>query len=447
MVEHEPVAERPHATAPRAPWASAWREAWSAVWTSRLVVWAAGLLGVLWLGRAPGTEQFDPTGLTTPFGGFGNLLVAPAARWDAVWFLTIAQDGYGTPEHHPQAAFYPLYPLLVRALGWLVGSPLVGGILLSLGCFLGALALLHRLASIELGERDARGTVLLVAFFPAALFFSAVYSESLFLLLSVGAVLAARQGRWAWAGALAALAALTRNSGVLLLVPLALLFLYGPRADRPDAALAEGEGRGGTRDDAAPRRARWRPRHPLTREALWLALAPAGLALYLGWCWAALGDPFAPFAVQALWLRQFEPLGAVPGGIEAAWLGLRQLAHGSPEPRYFTANGGDPFEVAGQSIMLAGFLVFALVALAGVLRRLPLAYGAYVAVALAATLSSPVTAQPLLSLPRYLAVLFPLHMWLARWSGERGGTERAVGASAVLLGLFAAAFAHWSFVA
>ena len=79
---------------------------------------------------------------------------------------------------------------------------------------------------------DWLGTIgvalLLVAFFPAALFFSAVYSESLFLLLSVGAVLAARQGRWAWAGALAALAALTRNSGVLLLVPLALLFLYLP---------------------------------------------------------------------------------------------------------------------------------------------------------------------------------------------------------------------------
>ena len=55
--------------------------------------------------------------------------------------------------------------------------------------------LLHRLAALELGERDARGTVLLVAFVPTAVFFSAVYSESLFLLVSVGAFLAARHGR------------------------------------------------------------------------------------------------------------------------------------------------------------------------------------------------------------------------------------------------------------
>jgi len=431
--------------------ALAWREAWGALWTSRLVVWAAGILGVLWLGRAPGTRQFDPSGLTTPFSPLGDLLAAPAARWDSVWYLTIAQHGYGDKQDHAQAAFYPLYPLLMRAGGWVVGSPLLAGVLISLACFLGALVLLHRLAALELGLRDARGTVLLVAFFPTALFFSAVYSESLFLLVSVGAVLAARRGRWAWAGALGALAALTRNSGVLLLVPLALLFLYGPRADRAalpaggaEGAAAEGAGVGGL---GAGLRARVRPRHPLTPQALWLALVPAGLALYLGWSWIALGDAFAPFHAQALWLRHFEPLGAVGGGVRAAWLGLRQLAHGSPTPRYFTDNGGDPMEVAGQSLMLLGFLVFALVALAGALRRLPFAYGAYAAVALALTLSYPLDAQPLMSLPRYVVVLFPLQMWLARWCGERGGVERAVGVSAALLGLFTAYFAYWGFVA
>ncbi len=415
----------------RGEWRLAWRESWAALWTSRLVVWAAGLLGVLWLGRAPGTEQFDPSRLTTPYGAFGDLLVGPAARWDAVWYLTIAHDGYGTASDHPQAAFYPLYPLLMRVVGWVVGSPLLAGILVSLACFLGALVLLHRLTALELGERDARGTVLLVAFFPTALFFSAVYSESLFLLVTVGAFLAARQGRWAWAGALGGLAALTRNSGVLLLVPLLLLFLWGPRADRE--AVAGG--------------AWWRPRYAVSPQLVWLALVPAGLAAWLGWCWIALGDPFAPYEAQALWLRHFEPLGALTGGIDAAVQGLRQLVHGSPEPRYFTQNGGDPFEVAGQSLMLLGFLAFALLALAGALRRLPFAYGAYAGVALLMTLSYPVDAQPLISLPRYLVVLFPLQMWLALWTGERGGVERAVGVSAALLGLFAAAFAHWSFVA
>jgi hypothetical protein len=418
-----------------------WREGWGALWTSRLVVWAAGLLGVLWLGRAPGTAQYDAARLTTPFSPFGDLLVGPAARWDSVWYLTIAEHGYGDTQDHAQAAFYPLYPLLMRGLGWIVGSPLLAGVLVSLACFLAALVLLHRLAALELGERDARGTVLLVAFFPTAFFFSAVYSESLFLLVSVGAFLAARSGRWAWAGALGGLAALTRNSGVLLLVPLALLFLYGPRADRAALPLAAAGER------VRGLRARLRPRHPLSRQALWLALVPLGLALYLGWSAVVLGDALAPYHAQALWLRHFEPLGAATGGVRAAWLGLRQLVHGSPTPRYFGENGGDPLQVAGDSLMLLGFLVFAVVACAGALRRLPFAYGAYAAVALAMTLSYPLDAQPLMSLPRYMVVLFPLQMWLARWAGERGGTERAVGVSAVLLGLFAAHFAHWGFVA
>jgi Mannosyltransferase (PIG-V) len=420
------------------PGSDSWRQAWAALWTSRLVVWAAGLLGIVWLGRAPGTEQYDAAHLSAPFSPFGDLLVGPAARWDSVWYLTIAKDGYGDAHSHAQAAFYPLYPLLMRVVGWVVGSPLTAGIVISLACFLAALALLHRLAALELGERDARGTVLLVAFAPTAFFFSAVYSESLFLLVTVGAFLAARHGRWAAAGALGGLAALTRNSGVLLLVPLVLLFLYGPRADRVAPAGAPA---------GASWRARLRPRHPLGPRLLWLALVPLGLALYLGWSAIALGDAFAPYHAQALWLRHFEPLGAAAGGVRAAWLGLRQLVHGSPTPRYFGENGGDPFQVAGDSLMLLGFLVFALVACAGALRRLPFAYGAYAGAALAMTLSYPLDAQPLMSLPRYIVVLFPLQMWLARWAGERGGVERAVGVSAVLLGLFAAHFAHWGFVA
>ncbi len=412
--------------------AVAWREAWGALWTSRLVVWAAGLLGLMWFGRAPGTRQFDALGLTTPFSALGDLLVAPAARWDAFWYLRIATDGYGTPHDHAQAAFYPLYPLLMRAGGWVVGSPLVAGILVSLACFLGALVLLHRLVALELGDAYARPAVLLTAFFPSALFFSAVYSESLFLLLSVGAFLAARRERWALAGALGGLAALTRNSGVLLALPLALLFLYGPRAGGTPVAL----------------RARWLPRYRLTPQALWLAFVPLGLALYLGWSAVALGDAFAPYHAQALWLRHLVPLGAVTGGIGHAVDALHALGRGGAATPYLAEGGGNSLEPVSQSLLLLGFLAFALVALAGVLRRLPLAYGAYTAVALALTLSYPVDAQPLMSLPRYLLALFPLQMWLALWTSRRAGRlERTVGVSAVLLGLLAAQFARWGFVA
>ena len=72
----------------------------------------------------------------------------------------------------------------------------------SLAAFLAALFLLHRLTELELGRRLARPTLLLLAVFPAAVYFGAPYSESLFLLLAVGAFYAARSGSWAWAGAM-----------------------------------------------------------------------------------------------------------------------------------------------------------------------------------------------------------------------------------------------------
>jgi hypothetical protein len=82
-----------------------------------------------------------------------------------------------------------------------------------------------------------------------------------------------------------------------------------------------------------------------------------------------------------------------------------------------------------------------------VLRRLPFAYGLYTAVAMLLPLSYPVTAQPLMSLPRYLMVLFPLQLWAAAWAHDRGHERALLAAGAVLLGLFTTQFAVWSFVA
>src|SRR3954462_12767766 len=155
---------------------------------------------------ARNAATFDDPALTHSLGGAGDVLLAPLARWDAVWYLEIASSGYGGEQH--RAAFFPLYPLLVRAVGELGGgSPgalLIASYLVALAAFLGALVLLHRLVTLELGRPLAGPTLLLLAFFPAALYFGAPYSESVFLLASVGAFYAARTGSWAWAGLAAA---------------------------------------------------------------------------------------------------------------------------------------------------------------------------------------------------------------------------------------------------
>jgi hypothetical protein len=400
------------------------RVAWRALWTSRLVVMAAGILAVLEIGRAAGTTGYDPDNLTAPFGYFGNLLVAPFARWDSWWYLTIAHQGY---DHNlMRTAFFPLYPMVVRGVGMIVRSDLIAGVLVSVASFGVALVLLYRLASLELGNASrARLAVMLTAFCPLAFFFSAVYSESLFLALSLGAVFEARMGRWATAGLLGALGAAERNSGVMLVVPLALLFLYGPRADRPPGSAPSGQPSAGWR--------RLLPRHRIEPQIAWIALVPLGMVAYLG--------------AQTLWFHHFAgPFGGVWDGAVAAWDGLRQLVHGSPVPVYFTPAGGDPFAVAGINLMLFAFLVLGIFAIIGTLRRLPIAYGAYVLAALALPLSDPVKPQPLASLPRYEVVLFPLFMWGAVWLEERGWGDSGLAGSAVLLGLFTAMFATWRFV-
>ncbi len=337
---------------------------------SRAVVWAAGLAAVAAFGLDPAWRGFDPSGLTE------GTLLAPAARWDAVWFLAIAQDGY---YGDARPAFFPLYPLAV----WALGGSAAAGVAVSAGCAVAALAVLRRLAALELGEAAAGATVLAVAFFPTSFFLTAVYSESLFLALSAGAFLAARTGRPALAAALGALAAATRSIGVLLVVPLLLLLWSRPPRDR-----------------------------------LWVLLVPLGLAAYCAWLWWVRDDPWLPFRAQEVWGREL----GVPDLIGA----IRD-------------SDGDMLR---RNVCDLAFLLFAAVATVGALRRLPPAYGAWALVALTVPLSHPVDTQPLLSLPRFVLVLFPLHMWVATVAGPR-----TLAVSAGLLGLFSALFASWEFVA
>lgn len=397
-------------------------DAWRALWISRLIVWAAAMAAVLLFGLSDRAADFDPAGVTTPFGATGDVLAAPLGRWDSVWYLAIAADGY---DGASREAFFPLYPLVVKVAGIPFGSALVGGALASTALLGVALVLLHRLVALDHGRAVARNAVLVTALFPMSFFFSAVYSESLFLSVSIGAVYAARRERWAWAGALGLLAATTRSAGVLLLVPLAMIYLWG--TGRP----------------------RLRTMRRLRPDVLWLALVPLGLASYCGFLALAGHDPLAPFRAQEVWFRSFAgPFVGVWDGLVAAVQGARQLLSGAREPVYFTPAGGDPFVVARHNIELLVWLVLALAATAGVLRRLPAAYGAYVVAALALPLSYPVGPQPLMSLPRFVAVLFPLAIWLALWMTGRALRERLVlGASAVALAVYTGIFATWHWVA
>jgi hypothetical protein len=294
------------------------------------------------------------------------------------------------------------------------------------------------------------------AFAPMAFFFSAVYSESLYLALSVGVFLCARQGRWAWVGALGALATATSSTGVVLLLAAAMLYLYGPREDRapdfqPKQSPLTGPRHRSWDLDASLHAARARVgvRYRLRRDFLWLGLMPAGLVVYMAYLALSGGDPLMPFHAQAVWGRHFAgPYVGVWDGVKAAFAGARQLLSFQRHHIYFPIAGGSPEIVAGHNLMLLAFLAAAVPVVVGVWRMLPRAYGVYVIAALALPLSYPVASQPLMSLPRFLVVLFPLSISLAAWlQGHPRARVPTLVASGLLMAFFAAQFATWHWVA
>jgi hypothetical protein len=465
---------------------AALRDVWLSVWSSRLLVWLAGSGAVAVLGFGPVRHAFDPPGVTRGFGWLGDVLAAPVARWDAAWYLVIAHYGY-RPEFGaftaPRDAFFPLYPLGLHALSAIGFAPVIAGVGLSIGAFMAALYGLHRLTTLEVarlrhaprargGHTDlehrygrldsrevARLAVLLTAFAPMAFYFSAIYSESLYLALSVGLFLCARRGRWGTAAMLGALASATRSTGVVLILPLLLLYLYGPREDREPERVTSRRSDALVAGRSLAARARWmlagltdalRPRYRLRRDALWLALVPLGLVLYMGHLALAGGDPLAPFHAEAVWKRHFAgPYGGIWDGAKAAFAGLRQLLSFQRGHNYYPVAGGNPLIDAGHNVLLFAFLLLAVPMLVGVLRLLPLAYGGYVLAALALPLSYPVAPQPLMSLPRFLLVLFPLNMWLAVTLSSRPRvlTRAVLVLSGLAMAFFAAEFSTWHWVA
>ncbi len=409
------------------------RAAGRAWWSSRALAWLAGVLAVLKVGLDP---SVTPNALARPFGSFGNLLTAPSTAFDGAAYLLIAQRGYGVYPN--ERAWFPLYPTLIRAVSWSPKAALVGAIVISLAALAVALYLLHRLVALDFGSELAATTVLLVAFAPMALFFSAVYTESVFLALSVGSVYAARRGWWARAGIAGALACATRATGLVLLVPLLILYLYGPRADRPPPE--------------ATRRG-LRPRYPLRADAACVLLTVVGALAFFVYC-GAHGDFLAPLHVaRTYWGRHFVPGLGFWDGIRSAIRSIHQIVAGptvhvlTPPPYTQVGQLSDPIKLATVNLTDFAFLLFACVTTVGALRRLPLAYGAYALVTVLVTASTVVSYEPLESFARYLVVAFPCQMWLAHWSQRRGKVQVVLALSAGLLAVFAAMFATWRWVA
>jgi hypothetical protein len=303
-----------------------------------------------------------------------DLLFNVFARWDAVWFIRIAEHGYQTVK---EAAFFPLYPGLVHVLTYVTRSALVAGILISLAAGGCAAVVLGKIARPLIGERGARDTILYVALFPLAFIFTAVYSDGLFLALSAAAFLAALRDRPWLAGMLGGLAVGTRLLGIALLPALAMVI--------------------------------WSHRRSL-RPLLPLALLPAAVGLVAAYFQWQLGDAGALFHGQSyFWGRHMATLGPLGGLWDAA------SAAGTGAVDSIRAH-----DAIGTLNVLDFLLLLAAFALTWVAwRKLGAAFGVYSLTYLAVVLSVPGEDVPLVSIPRFLLADFPLFLALAALTLDR----------------------------
>ncbi len=316
-------------------------------------------------------------------------------RWDAQHYLDIATQGY----HGKDVAFFPLYPALIHWLGNLIGDHLIAGLLISNLAFLAALAYLYALTKLEFGDRTiAYHAIFYLAIFPTAIFFSAVYTESLFLLLTVASVYYARRGNFVRAGIFGALASMTRVEGVLTALPL----VY-------EAWRAWRE-RGGS---------------ALLRGIIGTALVPLGLASYMFYLYALQGDPLAFSKVQAEWNRHFAP----------PWVSIANNIHAIATPPFNSITANHVIEL----VFTVAFLALMVVAF----RTLRPSYAWY----FAASLLMPMCTASLMSMPRFVLVVFPAFMLLALFGRRPAVNSAIVSFFLPVLGLFTVLFADWYWLA
>src|SRR4051794_16325035 len=379
-----------------------------------------GIRGAFWVGTALTlawqpfrSEPFQP--FPRAYGSWGDALFGVFYQWDSTWFAQIAQHGYGarplgTPPGTP--AFFPLYPLLVHAVAWVTRSTAVAGVLLSLAAAGVAAALLRELARPLLGERAASDAVLLVALYPLAFVFTAVYSDALFLLLVVGSFLPASRGRPWPPGAWGFAAVGTRSLG-LALVP-ALLVLLWPRPRSPHETARLGA----------------------------LVLVPLGLVAYAIYLHVELGDAWAfVHAQEHVWSRSTPTLGPLSGlwqALDAGGHGLVNLVRHLGRQN----NHGAGFPQATQIGFLNLVHLAALVPALGLTwvawRRLGAAYGLYSLATIVFVLSTPNRDFPLFSFLRFLLGDFPIFLALAALLAERPRARLVVLCSFSALGAAAA---------
>ena len=341
-----------------------------------------------------------------------------AGRWDSGFYIEIAEHGYRYQGvNFPSVAFFPLMPVLMRLVSQFTGDILAAGLWVANLALLGAVMLLHRYTAAEYDQPTADRTIWYLLIFPTSFFGSAIYSESLFLLLVVATLYLARKGHWWAAGILSLLGAMTRFVGVLLWPMMLAEWLSQRARDKEQSETNSGLGMAAKRnlpgwDDLVP-----------------ASLAPIGTLAYMWYLGRQFGDALAFMHAADAWERAPATLLATLADIltrpPQGW--LRALGDGA---------------LPLDNWLDLSFVIFFFILGVILLAQKRWSEGIFVVLGVIIPFSSGL----LMSQRRYVWVLFPAFILLARW-GKNIWVERIIlVASLLLLGLFTAMYSNWYWV-
>lgn len=331
-----------------------------------------------------------------------STIIDASWRWDAGWYASIVQHGYTLTSGQNSIAFFPLFPLLVRlavgpfSMHWMY----LAGVLVTNLALLGALFAVWIYAESYGGRRLARRALLLLAIFPTSFFFSVAYSESVFLLVIAWTLVFLRKGRFAAAGTAGFFAALARPPGLYVGIPFVVDAWQQRSGSWPD----------------------------LAGKLKWIVLIPAGLAVFMAYLWWRFSDPLLFLTAQGAWnhAREF-PLLSIEQSI-----------------RQFIMRDGTRIAQL-MNVVNTSAAVLALVLGVALLRR-NLSGGLFVLAGALAPLTFPIAGAPSISLARYVVVLFPMFIPLARWAARRPVMIALTIICVPLQILLAALFVRWYWI-
>ncbi|HUQ86543.1 MAG TPA: mannosyltransferase family protein [Vicinamibacterales bacterium] len=373
---------------------------------TRIGVLVVGFLAVILIGFPPEAAS--------RWKIYSNDFLDLPARWDTGWYLSIATEGYqyfrgAGPNYQQNIAFFPAFPMAARYLSIFLGrQPLWTGVAISIVSFYLALIYFLRLArSLLKDEEQSKMAVTLLACYPFAVFFSAAYTEGLFLLTLMGAVYHFHNNQLGRAAMWGFVCGLTRPNGSLLSIVLALMAV-APMWDavrrRPIVPPPQGWG-------------------VIIRRVLAAGSPGFGMLAFSAFIYRLTGNPFMWTIQNVAWGRTYRSLDSIV----------------SDRVDFIATNGLYSY-ASTQTIDLFYSLaiLLALVAVWPVYRRFGLAFAVFILI----TILPPMSAGGLLSMGRVTSVLFPVFLWLGAAVPAR---HRAawIGLFALLQGFVAVMFFTW----